>query len=215
MNNLRIKKTILCREVTDYSVDDSIVRSYVPQSGDVALFEVIKTGRHETIQSETKRNVFILEGDIIMAAFGNRYATGQFEAYIPEVPTEVNDIIAIGGVIGIVRTKNTLLKDIEPTKVRLLGYAVDKNGKVLNTKYLKTKKVPFTGTVPNNARLILSVGSAMDSGKTTSAAFLCRGLKTTGKNVAYLKQCWYQLKNQIIKNQHRILVHMPTKELTI
>ncbi|MES1182010.1 MAG: hypothetical protein ABUL44_04355, partial [Flavobacterium sp.] len=48
-------------------------------------------------------------------------------------------------------------------------------------------RIPFTGFVPNNAKLILSVGSSMDSGKTTSAAYLARGLKTTGKKVAFIK----------------------------
>jgi hypothetical protein len=168
-------------------VDSSIVHTYRPKSGDVALFEVLKIGKHTTIQSETKRNVFLVEGDTILAAYGNRYATGQFEGYVPSIPTEINDIIAIGGVVGILKSKNAEFKDIEPTKVRLLGYAVDVSGKVLNTKYYHTNKIAFTGLVPNNARVILSVGSTMDSGKTTSAAFLCRGLKTTGKNVAYVK----------------------------
>src|SRR5258706_22312 len=186
-NNLRIKKTILCRHINEYDVDSALAKTHYPKAGDIALFEVLEIGRHSAIQSETRRNVFLVEGDVIMAAYGNRYASGQFEGYVPEKPTEINDIIAIGGVIGIVKSKHAELELIEPTKVRLLGYAVDKNKKVLNTKYFATSKIPFTGTVPNNARVILSVGSTMDSGKTTSAAFLCRGLKTTEKNVAYIK----------------------------
>ena len=187
MNNLRIKKTILCKHINTYKVDSSIVKTYIPRAGDAALFEILKIGKHTSIQSETKRNVFLVEGDVILAGFGNRYATGQFEGYVPQEPAEILDIIAIGGVVGILKSKNAEYKDIEPTKVRLLGYAVDQNGKVINTKYYHTTKIPFTGSVPNNARVILSVGSTMDSGKTMSAAFLCRGLKTTGKNVAYIK----------------------------
>ena len=187
MNNLRIKKTILCKHIDNYKVDRAIVKTYRPKAGDVALFEILKIGKHFAIQSETKRNVFLVEGDVILAGYGNRYATGQFEGYVPEKPTEFNDIIAIGGVVGILKSKNAEYKDIEPTKVRLLGYAVDSSGKVLNTRYYHAKKNSFTGIVPNNARVILSVGSSMDSGKTMSAAFLCRGLKTTGKNVAYIK----------------------------
>ncbi len=187
VNNLRIKKTILCKSINEYKVDHSLVNQHLPKPGDVAQFEILDIGKHTTIQSETKRNVFLVEGDIILAAYGNRYATGQFEGYVPEKPTELNDIIAIGGVVGILKSKNAEFKDIEPTKVRLLGYAVDNKGKVLNTKYYNTKKIPFNGIVPNNAKVILSVGSTMDSGKTMSAAFLCRGLKSTGKKVAYIK----------------------------
>jgi hypothetical protein len=41
--------------------------------------------------------------------------------------------------------------------------------------------------VPNQAKIILSIGSTMDSGKTTTAAHVARGLKTTGKQVAFIK----------------------------
>src|SRR5262245_39500316 len=119
-NNLRIKKTILCKDIKEFDVDSTIVKTYRHKAGDVALFEVLEIGKHSTIQSETKLNVFLIEGDVILAAYGNRYATGQFEGYIPEKPTEINDIIAIGGVVGIVKSKNAELEFIEPTKVRLL-----------------------------------------------------------------------------------------------
>jgi hypothetical protein len=183
----RIKKTIVCKDIKQYMVNDSICKTYLPQAGDVAFFEVIKTGRHKTIQSETKRNVLILPGDIIMATFANRYATEQFEGYIPEKPTEIVDILAAGGAVGIVKTKNAALEDIEPTKIRLVGYATDTSGNVLNTIHYKVKKVKFTGIVPNGAKVILSVGATMDSGKTTSAAFLVRGLKSKNKKVVFIK----------------------------
>lgn len=186
MNN-RIKKTIICKEVTNYTVNHAINNSYIPKDGDVALFEVLIIGKHTSIQSETKRITAIFEGDVIMAAFANRYATSQFEGYTPDTPTEVLDILGAGGAIGLVKSKNASLEDIEPTKVRLIGYATGVDGNVINTKFYHTNRIPFSGIVPNNAKLILSVGSSMDSGKTTSAAYLARGLKTTGKKVAFIK----------------------------
>ena len=186
MNN-RIKKSIICKEITNYNVDNTINNSYVPTDGDVALFEVLIIGKHTSIQSETKRIAAIFEGDIIMAAFANRYATSQFEGYIPEQPTEILDILGAGGAIGIVKSKNASFEYIEPTKVRLVGYLTAADGKVINTKFYHTNRIPFRGYVPNNAKVILSVGSSMDSGKTTSAAYLARGLKTTGKKVAFIK----------------------------
>ena len=138
-------------------------------------------------QSDSRRNVAIVEGDVIMAAYGNRYATGQFEGYIPDAPTEMNDVLAIGGVVGILKSKNSEFEHIPATKVKLIGYAVDKNGSVINTCYYHTRKLSFSGAVPNKAKVILSVGSSMDSGKTTSAAYLCRGLKLAGNKVAYIK----------------------------
>jgi len=187
MNTTRVKKSIVCREVKQYTLNETIINTYVPQPGDVALFEVLEIGKHTTIQSDSKRNVYLVEGDHIIASFGNRYATGQFEGYVPSVPTMINDILAIGGVVGLVKSKNADLEYIEPTKVRLIGYACDATGNVINTRYLNRPKVSFNGSVPNNAQIILSVGSSMDSGKTTTAAYICRGLKSTGKKVAYMK----------------------------
>lgn len=185
--NARIKKSIICKEISTYRVDSSLNSTHTPQDGEVALFEVLEIGKHQSIQSETKRIVSIFEGDVIMAAFANRYATSQFEGYVPNEPTEILDILGAGGAIGLVTSKNAALEDIEPTKLRLIGYATNESGAIINTKFLHTQRKAFKGYVPNNAKVILSVGSSMDSGKTTSAAFTARGLKTTGKNVAFIK----------------------------
>src|SRR5258706_14675709 len=125
-NNLRIKKTILCRHINEYDVDSALAKTHYPKAGDIALFEVLEIGRHIAIQSETKRNVFLVEGDVIMAAYGNRYASGQFEGYVPEKPTEINDIIAIGGVNGILKSKHPELEIYVTTTDPLNGYAVVK-----------------------------------------------------------------------------------------
>ncbi|HMZ88439.1 MAG TPA: hypothetical protein PKN40_04255 [Chitinophagales bacterium] len=183
----RIKKSIICKEITSYQIYSTRNNTYTPIDGDVALFEVLEIGKHQSIQSETKRIVSIFEGDVIMAAFANRYATSQFEGYVPDRPTEILDILGAGGAIGLVASKNAALEDIEPTKLRLIGFATTTEGQIINTKFLHTARHTFNGYVPNNAKIILSVGSSMDSGKTTSAAFTARGLKTTGKKVAFIK----------------------------
>src|SRR5690242_34075 len=95
----RIKKSLVCKEISKYQLDESIVSNYRPKAGDVAVFEILSVGRHITIQSETKRNVQIIEGDRIMAAFANRYATEQFEGYVPDEPTITLDLLGAGGTI--------------------------------------------------------------------------------------------------------------------
>ncbi len=184
---MNIKKTIVTKDIKKHTLNKSIIHTYTPIAGDVAVFEVLERGKHETVQSENKRNVAIFEGDMIMAAFADRYATSQFEGYIPEKPTEILDILAGGGAVGIVKSKNWKLKDIEPTKIKLIGYCCDESGKVLNTKFFNKKKTEFNGHIPNNAKIILSIGSTMDSGKTTTAAHIARGLKMGGAKVAFMK----------------------------
>jgi hypothetical protein len=77
--------------------------------------------------------------------------------------------------IGAVVTKNAMLKD--PTRIRIQGYLVDKQGKVLNTRHFpKIKPLSKKG----KAKLVLVVGTAMNSGKSLAAAACCRALHQMG-----------------------------------
>ena len=185
---MKTKKTIIARSIGNYPIDSTQNESYCPKSGDLAVFEVLEIGKHSSVQSETGRNAAIFPGDYIVAAFANRYATSQFEGYVPDEPQEIYHILGAGGAIGIVHSKNDYFKDIEPTTLRMVGYCTDKQGEIINTYYYNTpKKVEFGTKLPYSPTIFLSIGSTMDSGKTTSAAFLSRGLKYTGKKVAFIK----------------------------
>lgn len=187
MNNTEIKKAIICKSVKNYSISTVHNRHYVPKAGDVAIFEVLEIGKHKAIQGASGKNSYIFPGDFIMAAFGNRYATNQFEGY---VPTEVKDqyqILGQGGCIGVLKSMHAKFKDIGATELRLVGYAVNEEGAIINTHYLTEKRVKFSSKRKRNYEVILSIGSSMDSGKTTSAAYLCRGLKKAGNKVAFIK----------------------------
>jgi hypothetical protein len=184
---MRIKTTISCSGIAYNSIDQTINTTYTPKIGDVALFEVLEIGKHKTVQCDSKLNVTILPGDRILAAFGNRYATSQFEGYIPEQPTEILDILGAGGAIGIVKSKNADFDDIDPTKLRLIGFAKNAENQIVNTVYNGIEKSEFRAEVPKNAKVLLSIGSTMDSGKTTTAAFLSRGIALADKKVAFIK----------------------------
>lgn len=119
-----------------------------------------------------------------MAAFGNRYATNQFKGVIPDEPSLEFHILGQGGVIGRVSSAHAGMP--KPTVVRLIGYAADEQGTVLNTRTHK-RLDDFTGKVSSEARVILSIGASMDSGKTTTAGHLIRSLKKAGKWVVYIK----------------------------
>jgi hypothetical protein len=84
--------------------------------GDVAIFQVVSIGKHSTIQSADKRNAAIYPGDWVMAAFGTRYATEQFEGYVPEKPTEEYHILGAGGTIGIIHSMHQKFVNVGPTK---------------------------------------------------------------------------------------------------
>ena len=184
---MRIKQTIATRGVEKYTLNSEDVSTRTPKAGDVGLFQVVEVDRHSSLQCIDKRSHSIFDGDYVLAVFGDRYATSQYEGYVPKEPMEVYHIIGAGGVIGIVHTKNASLDDYEPTTVKLIGYCCEDNGEVINTLFRNHQRSAFTGKVPSDAKVILSIGSTMDSGKTTTAAHIARGLKTTGKQVAFIK----------------------------
>lgn len=182
---MRLKKTIVSRDIKSYVLNADIVDTYKMKAGDLGVFEILEIGKHENAQMVDGKNRSIFPGDQIVAAFADRYATSQYEGYVPEGPLPEYHIIGAGGVIGIVKTKNYALKDIEPTTVRLVGYCCDANGQIINTKFYQKQRKQFRGETP--CKVILSIGSTMDSGKTTTAAFTSRGLAVAGNKVAFIK----------------------------
>ncbi len=183
----RIKKTYICADVRDYTLDEQLIDTYIPAAGDVAVFEVLSIGKHTQMQSDSGRSVKLMPGDLIMAAFGTRYATAQFEGYLPETCIREFDVLGAGGTIGVVKSMHVKFSQNGPTRLRIVGYATSA-GRVINTKKLKAPKVKqFSDINTQQSRVLLSVGSSMDSGKTTSAAHLIHGLKKRNKTVAFIK----------------------------
>lgn len=182
-----IKKSIICKNVESFNINESIIKKHQPKAGDVAIFEVLTLGTLSAIQDEGGRNCHIFPGDRIMATFGNRYASNQFEGYVPVGYHEVYDLMGKGGVAGIVKSMYCKLELRGATKIRLVGYATDHQGKVINSIYHHTESARFNPEKERYHKTVLSIGSSMDSGKTTSAAYLCRGLKAAGYKVAFIK----------------------------
>ena len=89
-----------------------------------------------------------------------------------------------GGVCGIIENMNQQYEAVGPTELRLVGYAVDQENKVINT--INPKIIIFDAFSQGKSKLILSIGGAMDSGKTTTAAYLCRELKRAGKKSVFI-----------------------------
>jgi len=188
INPLKIKKAIICKHVTSSIINKEIKRTYIPKAGDVAIFRVKKIGKHTRIQSTTGNNNYILPGDLIMAAFGNRYATEQMEGFVPITYHKTYHILGQGGAIGILKNMHTKFELVGPTSLSLVGYIVNENGNVINTKYLNKETENYKSiSSRTNPKVILSLGTSMDSGKTTSAACLARGLKLAHKKTAFIK----------------------------
>jgi len=184
----RIKRTFICKNVSNYYVDEKLAAVHAPKVGDVGIFEVISIGKHSTIQDDQKRNAAIYPGDLIMAAFGTRYATEQFEGYVPSKPLHEYHILGAGGTVGIIHSMHSKFLHTGPTRLKMIGYAINREGSILNTKWMKAPEMkPYKGIMQSFTRVILSIGSSMDSGKTTTAAHLVRGLKKAGLKTGFIK----------------------------
>lgn len=188
INSNNIKKAVICKNVTSTIINKQIKKTYVPKAGDVAIFKVKEIGKHTRIQSVGGNNKFILSGDLIMATFGNRYASGQMEGYVPKTYHSTYHLLGQGGAVGVLRSIHDKFQDVGPTTLSLVGYVVDEGGHIINTKYLKSEtSTPRSIPLNTSPKIILSLGTSMDSGKTTTAAFFARGLDLAGKKSAYIK----------------------------
>lgn len=179
----RIKRSFACSAIHYHQIETKSKLYYIPRAGDVALFRVASPqGNYIIGPGGVQHQLF--EGDEVLAAFGARYATNQYEGYVPTGPVSACQLLGRGGVAGWVRSVNPTFKN-PPCELELIGYAVDEKGDVCNTIRYESLSSFAPDMVPN--QVILSVGSSMDSGKTTTAGYLCGGLRRAGHSVAYVK----------------------------
>ena len=151
-----------------------------PRSGDLALARITRVVRHTRIQLVSGRRASLFEGDTIIAAYGARYATDQTEARVPEHLGPCH-LVAAGGVIGKVQRWHDGLR--RSTQVEPLGLLADAQGLPLN---MARYGIPEPGSA-RAMNVILVVGTGMNSGKTTAAAHIIRGLTRLGYRAAGIK----------------------------
>lgn len=153
-----------------------------PQVGDVAYGVIRYLGFHKTVENKQGRIHLINDGSRSIFVFGNRYAPDAFEGLVTEQMSREVDMLARSGVVGHVICKNANIAD--PTRVEILGYVCDEVGEVVNTlKYPMIRDPKRVSKCGGRARMILVVGSSMNSGKSLAAASICRALTTMGHTV--------------------------------
>ncbi len=154
-----------------------------PQAGDLILAKVDSLGQHPGLQLPCGRRKQLFPGDEIVVAYGNRYASNQFESVVPETLGPCH-LAAGGGIASRVLSWHVKMTKgpTQITPIALLGTA---DARRVNLADYAIERLPFIRTAPPCA--ITVVGTGMDSGKTQSCAFLVRGLIGAGLNVGYAK----------------------------
>jgi hypothetical protein len=170
-----------------YSVRKNQIKAYSfadhePRCGDVVYGKVTRLGFHSNLENKSGRLHVLNDGSKSIFVYGNRYAPDHYEGRVPDRPSVEVDLLSRSGIVGIVKSKNSALKD--PTRIRILGYAVDAEGHVLNTRdypLIVPSERPRKAT--SRAKMVLVVGSSMNSGKSMTASACCWALSTIGYNV--------------------------------
>ena len=168
--------TIKMKQVRFYEFLDK-----VPEAGDIIYGKILRMGQHSSLENASGRIHIIHNGTRAVFIFGNRYAPDYYEGLIPQEMRGEVDLLARSGLVGLMKTKSSMVKD--PTRVKILGYVIDGHGKVLNT--LNYPIVKPQKTVKNYPRssMVLICGTSMNSGKSMAATACCWALTSLGYNV--------------------------------
>lgn len=153
----------------------------VPQAGDLILAHVDSLGQHPGLQLPSGRRKQLFPGDQIVVAYGNRYASNQFEAVVPETLGPCH--LAAGGGIA-ARVVSWHMKMKSPTEITPLALLADARGQRINLNQHALERLRCP---PRTPPTIAVVGTGMDSGKTQSCAYLVRGLNAAGLRAGYAK----------------------------
>ena len=154
-----------------------------PNVGDLVLARIDGIGHHRNLHLTNGRKRHLFEGDEIVVAYGNRYASSQFESHVPETLGPCH-LVAAGGVASRALSWHTRIVR-GPTNITPIGLVGLANGQRLNiSEFGLPKKLADFNQQPATIAII---GTSMDSGKTQTACFLARGLIKSGLKVGYVK----------------------------
>ncbi len=152
-----------------------------PEAGDLVYGTIAYVGEHLSLENKQGRIHAINDGSRAIFVFGNRYAPDYYEGVVSQEFPEEADLLSRSGIVGKVRCKSARVKD--PTRVRIRGYVCDEAGVILNTRNFSPFKEPGPELSADRAKLILNIGTSMNSGKSMTAAACCWALSSMGHRV--------------------------------
>jgi len=154
-----------------------------PAFGDMALVRIVSIGGLANLEQEFGQRFPLFVGSEVVAVFANRYAPDQYEGIVSEsLHNPIIELLNPGGTIGTVLNRNTSIG--EPTKVEVLGFFHDAQGKIINTlEYGIPTPARLLNEKQEDTTLIVITGSSMNAGKSHTAKMIIYGLTQAGKNV--------------------------------
>ncbi len=174
------KRTYLTRTIPDGTRFRVRRSSRPPRAGDLVAARVTALGAHAFAEDPHGRRMRLYPGDILLGAYGNRYATDFYEGYVPERGEPSVHLLTAGGLIGRVVSAHDAHQ--VPTELEVVGCLAGSNGDPMSLDDFSPRPEDVLGPdvrVPT----ALVVGTSMNAGKTTTAAAIIRGLTQAGIRV--------------------------------
>lgn len=152
-----------------------------PRTGDLVLARIVRLGHHRHIEQPDGRRAVLHVGDDIIVTYGDRYATDQFESHVPRNLGRTQ-LVASGGIASEVLSHSQAVRTA--TDIMPIGLLGDDRGRPLNIMAFALDPV-----FPESARprTIAVIGTAMNSGKTTTIHYLVHGLSRAGMRAGVTK----------------------------
>jgi hypothetical protein len=145
------------------------------RAGDLIVAKVERLGTHDHAEDRHGRRVRLYPGDLVVGAYGNRYATDFYEGYVPTGAR--THLLTAGGLIGTVAAAHEAHAD--PTSLEVVGRLAGERLRPLSLQDFARPLLP-----PNPAAgvpiTVAVLGTSMNSGKTTTAAAIVRGFARAG-----------------------------------
>ena len=154
-----------------------------PEPGDLVLARVDSIGHHGNLHLVNGRRRHLFVGDEIVVAYGNRYASNQFEALVPETLGPCH-LVAGGGMAARAVSWHVSISK-GPTEITPIGVLANTEGHRINLRDFAL--TPAAASREYRPTPIAVIGTSMDSGKTQTAVYLVRGLIAAGLRVGYAK----------------------------
>jgi hypothetical protein len=145
------------------------------RAGELIVAEVECLGTHDHVEDPHGRRVRLYPGDLMIGAYGNRYATEVYEGYVPTGAR--THLLTAGGLVGTVAAAHETHPD--PTRLEVVGRLVNVRLRPLSLEDFARPLRPLS-PVTSAPVTVAVLGTSMSSGKTTTAAAIVRGLARAG-----------------------------------
>ena len=171
----RAARSFVTRRVPLGSMQTLLSGGLRPRSGDVVLARVSKIGFHRRIEHSNGRRGLLHIGDELILAYADRYATDQFESYVPANLGRTH-MVASGGIASRVKTRSTAVR--AATEIVPIGLVGDVRGRPINVHDFGLPHLD--PTLVSKPRTVAVFGTAMNAGKTTTIHHLLHGFAKAG-----------------------------------